>query len=64
LYAQVVDERMLEIMGNLAVEHVAGRESERHYGSDVEWQDIGIFAEAQWTVLVGKCLGSFSKSVL
>jgi proteasome activator subunit 4 len=51
---------MLEMMGNLAVEHVAGMDNNDSHDSGVEWQDIGIFSETQWTVLIGKCLGSFS----
>lgn len=55
---------MLEMMGNLAVEHVAGKGNSEDYDGGVEWQDIGIFSEAQWTVLTGKCLGSFSPFIL
>lgn len=51
---------MLEMMGNLAVEHVAGKDNGDGYGGGAEWQDIGIFSQTQWTVLIGKCLGSFS----
>jgi proteasome activator subunit 4 len=52
---------MLEIMGTLAVEHVAGKDSGEGHEGGAEWLDIGIFTDAQWTVLVGKCLGSFSE---
>ncbi|KAF8587289.1 ARM repeat-containing protein [Ramaria rubella] len=62
LNSHLVDERMLEIMGNLAVENVAGKSGE-DYEEGAEWLDVGIFTEAQWIVLVGKCLGSFNVPV-
>lgn len=55
---------MLEIMGNLAVEHVAGEDNDDDHNDGVKWHDIGIFSDAQWTVLIGKCLGSFSKPII
>lgn len=48
---------MLEIMGNLAVEHTGHRG--KH--DSTPWLDVGIFSEDQWTILMGKCLGSFSE---
>ncbi|KAF8527908.1 ARM repeat-containing protein [Hysterangium stoloniferum] len=60
LNSHLVDERMLEIMGNLAVEHVTGSAHEEGTESGVPWKDVGIFSESQWTVLMGKCLGSFN----
>jgi len=51
---KLVDERMLEMMGNLAVENMGGN-------TPIEWRDVGIFTSNQWTVLIGKCLGSFSE---
>lgn len=51
-------------MGVLAVEHVAGKDSGQGYEGGAEWLDVGIFTESQWTVLVGKCLGSFSEFAL
>lgn len=50
---------MLEIMGNLAVENVAGIYDDEKPGA--EWRDIGIFSATQWTLLICKCLGSFSE---
>lgn len=48
---------MLEIMGNLAVEHVGNMGD----SDPTPWLDVGIFSEDQWTILMGKCLGSFSE---
>ena len=50
---------MLEIIGNLAIEHM-GKDNDHDHDGGVRWKDIGIFSEPQWTALVGKCLGSFS----
>ncbi|HEV7737874.1 MAG TPA: hypothetical protein VGO47_10950 [Chlamydiales bacterium] len=50
---------MLEVMGNLAVEYGAAMDDDESYEN--QWRDIGIFTTAQWTVLMGKCLGSFSE---
>ncbi|GJJ09464.1 hypothetical protein Clacol_003687 [Clathrus columnatus] len=56
LTRDLADERMLEIMGNLAIEHVGNRS----YPDTTPWLDVGIFSEDQWNVLMGKCLGSFN----
>lgn len=45
----VIDERMLELLGDLAEEHVAG-----------DWKDIGLWTESEWTFIASKMLGSMS----
>jgi proteasome activator subunit 4 len=47
--------------GDLAEEHVAGKAGIAGENS-MEWQDIGIWTQSQWSFLTGKALGSLSKS--
>ncbi|KZW02117.1 ARM repeat-containing protein [Exidia glandulosa HHB12029] len=58
--SHVLDERMLELMGALAEEHVAGKAGE---AGGAEWKEIGIFTEEQFAILVGKCLNSMNVPV-
>jgi proteasome activator subunit 4 len=58
--SSIVDDRMLELCGELAEEHVAGASGEAgQYAA--EWKDIGIWTQWQWDLLTGKCLSSTSK---
>jgi proteasome activator subunit 4 len=62
--SNVTDERLIEMCGELSEEHVAGKSSATIDSSwGAEWKDIGIWTEAEWTVLVGKALGSMSGCV-
>ncbi|KAF9243864.1 hypothetical protein BU15DRAFT_71975 [Melanogaster broomeanus] len=49
-----MDDRFLEMAGNLAEEHVAGKAG--HFGKEggAQWKDIGIWSEKEWTLLVSK----------
>jgi hypothetical protein len=51
--SEVVNSRLIELCGELSEEHKTG--------SAVKWKDVGIWTDAEWTVLVGKALGSMSK---
>jgi len=58
----VLDDRLLELAGELSQEHVSGP-----FGDDTEdrakWKDVGIWSETEWKMLVSKGLGSMSKLV-
>lgn len=43
---------MLEMLGDLAEEHVVG---------PAEWKDVGLWTEEEWTFIAGKMLGSMSE---
>ncbi|KZS93077.1 ARM repeat-containing protein [Sistotremastrum niveocremeum HHB9708] len=58
--SSIVDDRFLEMIGSLAEEYVSGVAGAE---GCVEWKDVGIFTQEQWTFLVGKCLGSFNVPV-
>ncbi len=60
--SSVIDDRFIELCGELSEEHVAGQFSE--YGAEgaAEWKTVGIWSEAEWTFLIGKTLGSMSES--
>ena len=62
--SHIVDERLLDVMGTLAEEHVAGKAGEAGPDGGAEWKDAGIFTDEQFTFLVGKCLNSMSKLAL
>lgn len=59
----VIDDRFLELCGDLSEEHVSGPTGEADEGA-ATWKDIGIWTEAEWNTLVGKGLGSMSTNCL
>jgi|ERR1700722_2714433 len=59
--SSVVDEWLLELVGELSEEAVLGRTGlVGRGGGDTEWKDVGIWSETEWTLLIGKGLGSMS----
>ncbi|PAV21860.1 ARM repeat-containing [Pyrrhoderma noxium] len=57
--SNIVDDRMIEFMSDLAEEHVSGTAGHLGEGGSA-WQDVGIWKEDQWAFLMGKCLGSMN----
>lgn len=53
----IVDESMLLLAGELSEEHVAGTAGDE---GGAQWKDVGIWTQEEWTVLIGKALGSMS----
>ena len=53
--SDVVNSRLIELCGDLSEEH--------KIGSAVKWKDVGIWNDVEWTVLVGKALGSMRKLI-
>jgi proteasome activator subunit 4 len=56
----IIDDRLLEMCGELSEDHVSGTAGDAGEGG-APWKDIGIWTESQWATLVGKSLGSISK---
>ncbi|ESK98497.1 membrane protein [Moniliophthora roreri MCA 2997] len=56
--SSVLDDRLLELAGDLSKENLIGRASE-----GVEWKDVGIWTDSEWNMLVGKGLGSMNVPV-
>ncbi|KAL0578024.1 Proteasome activator BLM10 [Marasmius crinis-equi] len=54
--SSTLDDRLLELAGELSREHVTGTEG-------VQWKDVGIWSEAEWELLIGKALGSMNVPV-
>ena len=54
--SDIINSRLIELCGELSEEHKTG--------STVKWKDVGIWTDAEWTVLVGKALGSMSELLL
>ncbi|KAH9947705.1 ARM repeat-containing protein [Amylocystis lapponica] len=61
--SSVVDERLIELCGELAEEHVAGKQGDAGDEGGAEWRDVGIWSESEWTVLAGKALTSMNVPV-
>ena len=59
--SSVMDDRLLEMCGELSEEHVSGTAGDAGQGG-APWKDVGIWTESQWATLVGKGLSSISKS--
>jgi proteasome activator subunit 4 len=58
--SSVIDDRLIELVGDLSEEHVAGKSGSAGEGG-AEWKDVGIWTENEWTMLIGKGLGSMSE---
>ncbi|KAL4264291.1 BLM10 family protein [Pleurotus pulmonarius] len=54
-----VDDRLIELAGDLSEEHVAGAAKK----DGAKWRDVGIWSESEWTTLIGKGLGSMNVPV-
>ncbi|KAJ3001612.1 hypothetical protein NUW54_g6317 [Trametes sanguinea] len=59
--SSVIDDRFVELCGELSEEHIAGPHSEFGPEGTAEWKTVGIWTEAEWTFLMGKTLGSMSE---
>ncbi|KAF8807254.1 hypothetical protein BYT27DRAFT_7189352 [Phlegmacium glaucopus] len=59
----VLDDRLLEICGELSEEHVSGTAGDAGQEGGAPWKDVGIWTESQWVTLVGKGLGSMNVPV-
>ncbi|KAF9073820.1 hypothetical protein BDP27DRAFT_1318212 [Rhodocollybia butyracea] len=58
----ILDDRFLELAGELSEEFIAGDTGDNPEGK-AAWKDVGIWTEAQWDVLIGKGLGSMNVPV-
>ena len=57
----VVDDRLMELCGDLSEEHVPGTFGDAGAEGGALFKDVGIWTEDQWDILVGKGLGSMSR---
>lgn len=58
--SSVIDDRFLDLAGNLSEEHVSGPEGDAGQEGGAQWKDVGIWSDAEWNLLIGKGLGSMS----
>jgi proteasome activator subunit 4 len=58
--SSLLDDRLIEFVGELSEEHVAGIAGKAGVEGGAQWKDVGIWSEAEWTLLMGKALGSMS----
>ncbi|KAI0757312.1 ARM repeat-containing protein [Daedaleopsis nitida] len=61
--SSLIDDRFVELCGELAEEHVAGHLGEVGPEGAAEWKTVGIWSDAEWTFLIGKALGSMNVPV-
>ena len=54
----LLDDRFLELTGNLAEEFVAGTAKSE---DAMPWKDVGIWTDEQWSTLMNKCLASMGE---
>ncbi|KAH9081608.1 hypothetical protein EDB83DRAFT_2512470 [Lactarius deliciosus] len=59
----LLDERLIEFVGELAEEHVAGIAGNAGLEGSAKWKDVGMWSETEWTVLMSKALGSMNVPV-
>jgi proteasome activator subunit 4 len=60
LNSSLIDDRMIEFMGELSEAHVAGTAGTARLEGGAQWKDVGIWSETEWTMLMSKALGSMS----
>lgn len=60
--SSAMDDRLLEMFGELSEEHVAGKFGNAGEGG-ADWKDVGIWTDIQWNTLIGKGLGSMNVPV-
>jgi proteasome activator subunit 4 len=55
-----IDERFMELAGNLSRDHISGPDDQ--YGSEgaARWKDVGIWSNQQWNTLTSKGLNMMS----
>jgi proteasome activator subunit 4 len=58
--SSLLDDRLIEFVGELSEEHVAGTAGKAGLEGGAQWKDVGIWSETEWTMLVSKALGSMS----
>jgi proteasome activator subunit 4 len=58
--SSLLDDRLIEFVGELSEEHVAGTSGKAGLEGGAQWKDVGIWSETEWTMLVSKALGSMS----
>jgi proteasome activator subunit 4 len=56
----ILDDRLIEFVGELSEEHVAGTMGKAGEDGGAQWKYVGIWSETEWAVLMGKALGSMS----
>ncbi|KAI0961210.1 hypothetical protein AcV7_000369 [Taiwanofungus camphoratus] len=61
--SSLINDRLLELCGELSEDHIAGKYGEAGEEGAAAWKDVGIWSEAEWTVLAGKALGSMNVPV-
>lgn len=58
--SSIIDDRLLELAGQLSEEHVSGTSGSAGEEGGALWKDIGLWTHAQWNLLLSKGLGSMS----
>jgi hypothetical protein len=58
--SSVIDDRLIDLAGDLSEEHVAGTAGSAGQEGGAEWKYAGIWTEDQWTMLIGQGLASMS----
>lgn len=60
--SSVIDDRLIALAGQLSEEHVSGVAGLAGEDGGAKWKDVGIWSGDEWTMLMGKSLGSMSLS--
>lgn len=60
VFCRQIEDCVLQMLGQLAICHVAGAGGDYGPEGNVEWKDVGIFSDAEWAVIMRSCLSSMS----
>lgn len=58
--SSVIDDRLIELAGNISEEHVAGPYGDAGEQGGATWKYVGLWTEGEWNLLMSKGLGSMS----
>ena len=59
--SSLIDDRFVELCGELAEDHIAGQFGDAGAEGAAEWKSVGIWSDAEWVFLTAKALGSMSE---
>ncbi|KAG9016679.1 hypothetical protein FRB90_002543, partial [Tulasnella sp. 427] len=59
-HSYTIEDSMLSQFASLSVAHVAGTASEYGPEGSFAWRDVGIYSDAEWSMIMRACLSSMS----
>ncbi|KAH8835430.1 hypothetical protein DL96DRAFT_1675460 [Flagelloscypha sp. PMI_526] len=58
--SSIIDDRLLDFLGQIVEEHVAGKAGLVAPEGGAEWKDVGIWSSSEWNFIIGKGFNAMS----